>query len=311
VRNVLRRLVAGELTEDEALAEIRRVQLDELGGRARLDLGRYLRRGIPEVVLATGKSPADASRLAIRMALQHGQGLISRMTEAHRAALHDAARGMRIFEYQSSARVMREGFDPEAVDGRVAILTAGTSDVPVAEEARMVVEACGLEARLEADLGVAGLHRFVAPLAALLEWGADVIVVAAGMDGVLPGLVAGLVDVPVIGLPVSTGYGRGGSGEGALTTMLQSCSTGLVVVNIDNGIGAGAAAVLIAQRRRRGLSTANTAKTKALTMSKPKTAAATTRETSAPPGRAKTSARRTTVMTTPASSHGKPRRGRP
>jgi len=112
----------------------------------------------------------------------------------------------------------------------------------------MVIEACGLSTRLEADLGVAGLHRFVGPLAQILEWGADVIVVAAGMDGVLPGLVAGLIDVPVIGLPVSTGYGRGGAGEAALGTMLQSCSTGLVVVNIDNGVGAGAAAVLIAAR---------------------------------------------------------------
>jgi NCAIR mutase (PurE)-related protein len=308
---VLRRLASGEMSEDEALAEIRRIQLDELGGRARLDLGRYLRRGIPEVVLAGGKSPADAAHLVVRMAEQHGQGLISRMTAAHRAALDGVARGMRILDYHSSARVIREGFEPEPVDGRVAILTAGTSDVPVAEEARMIVEACGLEARLEADLGVAGLHRFVGPLAALLEWGADVIIVAAGMDGVLPGLIAGLVDVPVIGLPVSTGYGRGGSGEGALTTMLQSCSTGLVVVNIDNGIGAGTAAVLIAQGRRRGRSTANTANTSALTISSPKTTAATTRETSAPPGTAKTTARRTTVTTTPASSQGKPRRGRP
>jgi pyridinium-3,5-biscarboxylic acid mononucleotide synthase len=311
VRDVLRRLAAGEMSEDEALAEIRRIQLDELGGRARLDLGRYLRRGIPEVVLATGKSPADAAHLVVRVAEQHGQGLISRMSEAHRVALEGAARGMRILDYASSARVIREGFEPEPADGRVAILTAGTSDVPVADEARMIVEACGMDARLEADLGVAGLHRFVGPLAALLEWGADVIVVAAGMDGVLPGLIAGLVDVPVVGLPVSTGYGRGGSGEGALTTMLQSCSTGLVVVNIDNGIGAGTAAVLIAQGRRRGRSTANTANTSALTISNPKTTAATTRETSAPPGTAKTTARRTTVTTTPASSQGKPRRGRP
>src|SRR5260370_5425350 len=112
----------------------------------------------------------------------------------------------------------------------------------------MVVESCGVEARLEADLGVAGLHRFVGPLAAALEWGADVLIVAAGMDGVLPGLVAGLIDVPVIGLPVSTGYGRGASGDGALTAMLQSCSTGLTVVNIHNGFRAGAAAVLIAAR---------------------------------------------------------------
>ena len=112
----------------------------------------------------------------------------------------------------------------------------------------MVIEAAGLQVRLEADLGVAGLHRFVGPLAAILEWGADALVVAAGMDGVLPGLVSGLVAIPVVGLPVSTGYGRGGAGEAALLTMLQSCSTGLTVVNIDNGVGAGTAAALIARR---------------------------------------------------------------
>jgi NCAIR mutase (PurE)-related protein len=237
------------------------------------------------------------------------------MSSEHRSALVEAARAMRIVDYHSSARVLREGFRPDTVEARIGILTAGTSDVPVADEARMVVEACGLEARLEADLGVAGLHRFVGPLAAMLEWGADVIIVAAGMDGVLPGLVAGLTDVPVIGLPVSTGYGRGGAGEGALTTMLQSCSTGLTVVNIDNGVGAGAAASLIAARaaqgRRRGRSTATTANTSAPTRSNPKNAAAIVRDRSAPPGSAKSAARRTTAATIPASSQGKPRRGRP
>jgi NCAIR mutase (PurE)-related protein len=291
VRDVLRRLLEGELTEDEALAELRSLQLEELGGRARLDLGRFLRRGIPEVVLATGKAPAESARLAVALAERQGQGLISRMTDAHREALATAAgaAGMEVVAYSASARVVRKGFGPEPVEGRVGILTAGTSDVPAADEARMVVEACGLRARLEADLGVAGLHRFVAPLASILEWGADVIVVAAGMDGVLPGLVCGLIDLPVIGLPVSTGYGRGGAGEAALTTMLQSCSTGLVVVNIDNGVGAGAAAALVAsraaaaragrpQRRRRGLNAAAIAATSAPTMSSPKTSGATERE---------------------------------
>jgi pyridinium-3,5-biscarboxylic acid mononucleotide synthase len=250
MRDVLRRLVAGDISEEDALSELRRMQLDELGGRARLDLGRYLRRGVPEVVLAPGKDPKEAAKLVVVLAERQGQGLISRMSDAHQAALKEAAAAadMQLIAYQSSARVLREGFAPEPVEGKVGILTAGTSDVPVADEARMVIEACGLEARLDADLGVAGLHRFVGPLAATLEWGADVIVVAAGMDGALPGLVAGLIGVPVIGLPVSTGYGRGGAGEAALTTMLQSCSTGLVVVNIDNGVGAGAAAVLIASR---------------------------------------------------------------
>ena len=168
---------------------------------------------------------------------------------------------------------------------------------------------------MEADLGVAGLHRFVAPLSAILDWGADVLVVAAGMDGVLPGLVAGLVALPVIGLPVSTGYGRGGAGEAALLTMLQSCSTGLTVVNIDNGVGAGAAAVLVASRaaqgRRRGRNAATIAPTMAATSSTPNSAAARPREASTPPGIPNARARTRTATKTPTSSHGKPRRRRP
>jgi pyridinium-3,5-biscarboxylic acid mononucleotide synthase len=313
LRDILRRLLAGEITEDEAVAKLRTLQLDELGGRARLDLGRLLRRGIPEVVLASGKSPADAARLTVAMAERQGQGLVSRMSDAHRAALQDAAAAaaMQVVEYADSARVIRAGFTPEPQSGKVGLLTAGTSDVRVADEARMVVEACGLEARVEADLGVAGLHRFVGPLASTLEWGADVVIVAAGMDGVLPGLVAGLIDVPVIGLPVSTGYGRGGAGEAALNTMLQSCSTGLVVVNIDNGVGAGAAAVLMAHRRPRGRSQAAIAKTIAPTISNPKEIGNTVREMSGPATRPKVRAASTTPTPTHASSHGKPRRRRP
>jgi pyridinium-3,5-biscarboxylic acid mononucleotide synthase len=313
VRDILRRLLAGELTEEEAISALRRIQLDELGGRARLDLGRFLRRGVPEVVLAAGKTPADAARLTVALAHRQGQGLISRMTPQHIEALQElsSAEGMRVIAYAASARVVRPGFEPEAIGGKVGILTAGTSDLPAAEEAQMVVEACGLEVRLDADLGVAGLHRFVGPLAATLEWGCDVLIVAAGMDGVLPGLVAGLIDVPVIGLPVSTGYGRGGAGEAALTTMLQSCSTGLVVVNIDNGVGAGAAAVLIAQRRRRGRNTASSAKATAPTIKKANRSTATVREVLEPPGIAKSKARTTTDARTPTKSHGKPRRRRP
>lgn len=248
VRDVLRRLLAGELSVEEAESELRRVQLTELAGDARLDVGRVARRGLPEVVLAAGKRPSEVARLVLRLAAEQGQGLASRLDADHRAALEAAAGAEELLWYRSAVRVLRPGFQPPAAGGRVAIVTAGTSDLDVAEEVRMVVEACGHSTRLVADVGVAGLHRLLAPLAELVAWDPDVYVVAAGMDGVLPGIVCGLVDRPVVGVPVPTGYGAGGAGEAALGTMLQSCSTGLVVVNIGNGVGAGAHAVLTAAR---------------------------------------------------------------
>ncbi|MGH7912438.1 MAG: nickel pincer cofactor biosynthesis protein LarB [Candidatus Dormibacteraceae bacterium] len=246
----IRRVRAGEIEGSAALAELRRSQLEELAGAAQLDVARERRRGIPEVVLAEGKGPDDAAQLAVRLATERGQALVSRLAEAHWTALRGAVAGagLELVEHRRAARVTWRGWTPPPAGGRAAILTAGTSDLDAAEEARMVIAACGHEVRLRADLGVAGLHRLLTPLAELQEWDPDVIVVAAGMDGVLPGIVAGLVAVPVIGLPVSTGYGRGGGGRGALTTMLQSCAGGLTVVNIDNGVGAGQAAVLVANR---------------------------------------------------------------
>jgi NCAIR mutase (PurE)-related protein len=127
-------------------------------------------------------------------------------------------------------------------------MTAGTSDWPPAAEAKAVVEAMGCRVVVYRDVGVAGIHRLVAPLEAVVRAEADVLIVAAGMDGVLPSVVSGLVDLPVIGLPTSTGYGVGGEGHGALTTMLQSCAPGIAVVNVDNGVGAGATAGRIARR---------------------------------------------------------------
>jgi hypothetical protein len=137
---------------------------------------------------------------------------------------------------------------PKQTGGRVGVLTAGTSDIRVAEEAVVVAKEMGCEVSTAYDVGVAGIHRLFQPLRAMLEAPVDSIVVAAGMDGALPSVVAGLVDVPVIGLPTSIGYGMGGQGVAALMGMLQSCSPGLVVVNIDNGVGAGATAGLISNR---------------------------------------------------------------
>ncbi len=251
MREMLARLRAGELSVDEALTEIRRTQLLELSEQARLDLGRKLRRGLPEVVLASGKPAADVARLVMTLAAEQGQGLTTRLDAEQWDALQAAVEvaGFMLLRFGPSAAIARRpGFEVDPVGARVAILTAGTSDLPVAEEARMVLLAAGIEARVVFDVGVAGLHRLFRPLADLMAWDPDAFIVAAGMDGVLPGVVAGLVDFPVIGVPVSTGYGAGGRGEAALLTMLQSCSTGLAVVNIDNGVGAGSTAALIARR---------------------------------------------------------------
>ena len=128
------------------------------------------------------------------------------------------------------------------------MISAGTSDIPVAAEAALIAAEMGCAVQTTWDVGVAGIHRLVRPLEAMIEWDADVFIVAAGMDGILPTIVSGLVPQPIIGLPISTGYGFGGDGVGALTTMLQSCSPGLSVVNIDNGIGAGITAARIANR---------------------------------------------------------------
>jgi NCAIR mutase (PurE)-related protein len=136
----------------------------------------------------------------------------------------------------------------EPTGGRIAVISAGSSDRAVAEEAALMAREMGVEVIRASDVGVAGLHRLVQPLREIMARGVDCIVVAAGMDGALPSVVAGLVDVPVIGLPVSVGYGHGGRGEAALMTMLQSCAPGITVVNIDNGIGAGSTAALIANR---------------------------------------------------------------
>ncbi|MBI4493198.1 MAG: nickel pincer cofactor biosynthesis protein LarB, partial [Chloroflexi bacterium] len=214
------------------------------------DPGREGRKGVPEVVLAEGKPPEVVLEITRRLLAEAGRAILSRVPAdlADRLRLECQADTV---EHYAAARMMvvrRPGLARPAAGGCVGVLTAGTSDVPVAEEAAVIAREMGCRVEAAYDVGVAGLHRLVEPLRRLLEAQADVLIVAAGMDGALPSVVAGLVDVPVIGLPTSVGYGLGGRGVAALLSMLQTCSPGLVVVNIDNGIGAGSTAALIARR---------------------------------------------------------------
>jgi pyridinium-3,5-biscarboxylic acid mononucleotide synthase len=220
----------------------------------RVDPGRWERTGIPEVIYAGGKTD-EMLATACRHLLQHTQRVIVSRITSERAewlAAHVDVEARAEFPFGGSTTVIAVGSSAPPVEtARIAIFTAGTADLGVAGEAATVARELGCHVEIIADVGVAGLHRLVRPLARVLRGGVDAIIVAAGMDGALPSVIAGLVDVPVIGLPTSTGYGVAAGGHAALTTMLASCSPGLTVVNIDNGVGAGAAAARIAVRSTR------------------------------------------------------------
>ena len=221
----------------------------------RVDPNRAHRAGIPEFVLAGNKASREVSDALRRLVAANGRAMASRVRPESIAAIQDALQPAIFVDAHPAARALvasRPGTERPNRGGVVGILSAGTSDIPVAAEASLAAAEMGATVFEAWDVGVAGLHRLVAPLERFMAARVDVLVVAAGMDGVLPSVVAGLVDVPVIGLPTSVGYGAGAGGVGALTTMLQSCAPGVVVVNIDNGIGAGATAALIANRAAAG-----------------------------------------------------------
>ncbi len=216
-----------------------------------LDLDREDRTGVPEIILAEGKDLATLLVITQTFLEERGRAILSNVRPLVLRRLHDEFGDYRVDEYPRARMVVvrRPDFLPRRTGGRVGILAAGTADVPYAEQASVIAEEMGCETSVVYDVGVAGLHRLVAPLRRLIsDERVDVLIVAAGMDGALPSVVAGLVDVPVIGLPTSAGYGLAGRGVAAILAMLQTCAPGLSVVNIDNGIGAGASAARIANR---------------------------------------------------------------
>jgi NCAIR mutase (PurE)-related protein len=244
-----------ELREALYRVEQQRDYTNEDGPLVRVDPNRARRAGIPEFVLAGNKASTEVSDALRRLVEANGRAMASRVRSEDIAAIEEALQPAISVEAHPTARVLvasRPGSERPNRGGIVGILSAGTSDIPVAAEASLAAAEIGATVFEAWDVGVAGLHRLVAPLERFMAASVDVLVVAAGMDGALPSVVAGLVDVPVIGLPTSVGYGVGAGGVGALTTMLQSCAPGLVVVNIDNGIGAGSTAALIANRAAAG-----------------------------------------------------------
>ena len=217
---------------------------------ARLDVDRAARKGIPEIVLAESKSDEQLVAIVRVFVERAGQVIVSRARAGQIALLREALPECAVDarEIARAAAIHAPAYERHSTGGHVGVLTAGTGDAPVAEEARLVAEEMGCRVTPIYDVGVAGIHRLFGPLGELLENGVDALVVCAGMDGALPSVVAGLSHAPVIGCPTSVGYGAGGKGRAALLAMLQTCAPGLTVVNIDNGVGAGATAALIANR---------------------------------------------------------------
>ena len=230
---------------DEALARLRGMPYEDLDF-AKIDHHRALRNGFPEVVLGEGKTPEQIVAIAERLAAAGANVLVTRLAAAAAERLVAAVPG---FEYHAAPRLaLRRGAAAEpSGEGTILVVSAGTADVPVAEEAALSAELMGNRVERLYDVGVAGLHRLLERRERL--WEAAVLIVVAGMEGALPSVVGGLVDRPVIAVPTSIGYGTSMGGLAALLGMLNTCAAGVVVVNIDNGFGAAAAASRITHRR--------------------------------------------------------------
>ena len=243
IRGLLEGVSQGTVQVEDALARLRTLPYETVGNFAHLDQHRAIRCGFPEVVFGQGKTPEQVVQIVLHLAERNDRVLVTRVTpEMSREVLASVPE----LVYHASARILVLDKQPERPKKPgVFVLTAGTADIPVAEEAALTADLMGNQVERLFDVGVAGIHRLLNQVERLQT--ARVLVVVAGMDGALPSVVGGLVSVPVIAVPTSVGYGASFQGLAALLTMLNSCATGVAVVNIDNGFGAGVLASRINQ----------------------------------------------------------------
>lgn len=238
LRALLEEVVRGERSVDDALAALRvapaAASPDGELGFATVDHDRRARCGFPEVVFCPGKTPADTAAIATEILTRADRVLLTRAEQDHVEAVCSAIPDAR---HHARARCLTVTRSELPAQGEVAVVSAGTADLPVADEAAVTLEVAGNHVTRHTDVGVAGIHRLMARIEAIRR--ANAVVVVAGMEGALPSVVAGLVDKPVIAVPTSVGYGASFAGLSALLTMLNSCAAGIAVVNIDNGFGAG------------------------------------------------------------------------
>ena len=243
LRQLLEKVKSGNINVEEALNELRFMPYEDIGF-AKLDHHRLLRRGFAEVILCKGKTADQVAGIVKRMAVCTGTVLATKANPEIFDAVRQVAPGARY--HQLAGLIVIGDPPPVVVDGYILVVTAGTGDIPVAEEAAVTAETMGSRVDRAYDVGVAGLHRLLDCKDKLL--GANVVVAVAGMEGALASVVSGMVDTPVIAVPTSVGYGASFQGLAALLGMLNTCSPGVAVVNIDNGFGAGYMAGLINRR---------------------------------------------------------------
>jgi hypothetical protein len=240
LENLLQRLQAGEVNIPEAIEKLKHLPFENLGF-AHVDHHRAIRNGFPEVIFGRGKTPEQIAGIAEKLLERAANVLVTRTEKAAFELIRQIEPTARFHESCGAISVIRD--HAEHGKGTVAIVTAGTSDIPVAEEAAITVEAMGNQLLKLFDVGVAGIHRLLIQREVLQA--ARVVICVAGMEGALPSVVGGLVSVPVIAVPTSIGYGASFGGVAALLGMLNSCASNVTVVNIDNGFGAGYVASLI------------------------------------------------------------------
>ena len=249
MKEILESLVNGKFSIDEAERLISANNILEFEDIAKMDIDRSERTGFPEAIFSPSKDYDDLLLIIKRyMQTKEDDLIITKLpNDRYERILGDLGKDTYIYEYNKRAQILiiRKELKEKETLAKIGIITAGTSDINIAEEARVIVEEGGCEAITSYDIGAAGIHRLFPQIAHMVKEGVRVFIVCAGMEGALPSVVAGLVDVPVIGVPTSVGYGVGEGGRVALDAMLQSCAPGIAVVNIDNGFGAAVFALTI------------------------------------------------------------------
>ena len=245
---ILETLSKGKISVADAQKLLSLYSIEKIEEFAKIDTGRKIRNGVPEVILAEKKQLSEIKKIIVKVLTKTDLVLVSRIQKKHFEKIIQYCKNkkLKIRKGKNTRTLLIHQKSIKKTGGKIGIITAGTSDISVAEEARLMCEAMNCECITSYDIGIAGLHRTFPVLKEFIKSDVNVVIVAAGMEGALASVVSSAVNIPVIGVPTSVGYGYGEKGVAALASMLQSCSLGLSVVNIDNGIGAGAIASKIA-----------------------------------------------------------------